>query len=320
LEGINQKKAAVQESISAIIPTIGRPEYLRKSLASLAAQTVPVAEVLVVHAGPADGTREVVLDPAWERLGLGCRYFQAARACAAEQRNFAVGKARYGWLLLAEDDVEYETTWVEELLRVLKDDTQAAAAMGRLTSHPFSPPSALWRWYHRLVASPGPHEGPGRVVGAAVQNGFLDFGTTPLPSEWIGGGVTLVRRSAFEAVGGFARYFEGSSPGEDVDLGYRMSRNWKVYFVPTAKAHHHQAGARRDSIYRQNFLRMRSRYAITRYAMQRGACMALIHAALWSGFQAVSEVFALRKRVSPNFLAAWLGRVMGWMACITKPQ
>jgi glycosyltransferase involved in cell wall biosynthesis len=45
------------QPISAIIPTVGRPELLRLCLDSLAKQTVPIAEVVVVHCGDDSETR-----------------------------------------------------------------------------------------------------------------------------------------------------------------------------------------------------------------------------------------------------------------------
>ena len=71
---------------------------------------------------------------------------------------------------------------------------------------------------------------------------------TLIPCEWIRGGASALRRDAFESVGGFASFFKGSSPGEDLDLGYRLSRKWKVYYVPSAKCIHHQAPSGREEI------------------------------------------------------------------------
>ena len=62
---------------------------------------------------------------------------------------------------------------------------------------------------------------------------------------WLSGACVVVRRAAFDAVGGFDdnffMYFE------DVDLGYRLGRGgWRNVFVPTATAQHEGGHSTRD--------------------------------------------------------------------------
>ncbi|HWE70696.1 MAG TPA: glycosyltransferase family 2 protein [Acidimicrobiales bacterium] len=62
---------------------------------------------------------------------------------------------------------------------------------------------------------------------------------TVWPVDWVSGACFLVRRSAFEQVGGFdERYFMYL---EEVDLCWRLGRaGWKVAYVPAAVVTHHQ--------------------------------------------------------------------------------
>lgn len=62
---------------------------------------------------------------------------------------------------------------------------------------------------------------------------------------WLSGACVVIRRAAFDAVGGFDddffMYFE------DVDLGYRLGRGgWRNVFVPTATAQHEGGHSTRD--------------------------------------------------------------------------
>jgi N-acetylglucosaminyl-diphospho-decaprenol L-rhamnosyltransferase len=71
--------------------------------------------------------------------------------------------------------------------------------------------------------------------------------TDPLDVPWVVGAFMMVRRAAFESVGGFdiryQIYFE------DVDLCVRLqAAGWKVRFDPRARAQHHHRAASRKSL------------------------------------------------------------------------
>lgn len=65
--------------------------------------------------------------------------------------------------------------------------------------------------------------------------------TQPTPVGWVSAGAALLRRTAWDEVGGFdERYF---LYWEDVDLGWRLHRlGWSVVLHPSARAYH-QRGA-----------------------------------------------------------------------------
>jgi GT2 family glycosyltransferase len=302
--------------ISAIIATVGRPELLRRCLESLAKQTVPIAEVVVVHCGDDDETERVTNDPRWN--GIEVRYFHHPERNCARQRNFAIQHAKYDNLLLVDDDVEVEPEWTEELFKPIWNDPQVGATMGRLTNQPMATPTLSWRIYRTLLHGRVKGFEPGRLVGAALPNGFPVDAEEPIRCEWIGGGASALRREAFESVGGFASFFSGSSPGEDLDLGYRLSRSWKVYYVPSARCIHHQAADGREATDQHQYLSMRSRFGILTVTMVKKRYVALGHVGLWALVQFLSEVASLRHGVVRTDLPrAWSGRLRGFFSCIT---
>lgn len=303
--------------ISAVVPTVGRPAALRVCMETLCRQTLPVAEVVVVHCGDDAETARVCADPAWARAGVECRYFFVPERNAARQRNFGVEQARGDELLLLDDDVELEAEWSAELVGALRREPAVGAAMGRLVNQPLAAPTFLWRMYRRLLVGEERRFAPGRLVGAGVPNGFPEDATEPIPCEWIGGGVTAIKRAAFLSVGGFAPYFSGSSPGEDLDLGYRLSRHWRVLYVPTARCLHHQDPGGRAGTADYQVQSMRAFYAIQRRAMGRTAAAALTHLLFWIAFQTASEVAALRKQWSARVLTASWARLRGVLSCLT---
>lgn len=308
--------------ISAIIPTLGRPELLRLCLESLSKQTVPIAEVIVVHCGDDEETVRVTNDARWRKAGLIVSYFHHQERNCARQRNFAIERAKYDDLLLVDDDVEVDPHWTEELFKPIWTDPKVGATMGNLINQPLATPTLFWRVYRVLIHGRIKGFEPGRLVGAALPNGFPTTAQQPIACEWIGGGASALRRDAFHSVGGFASFFAGSSPGEDLDLGYRLSRSWKVYYVPTAKCVHHQAPRGREKSDQHQYLSMRSRFGILTISMGKNRCTALGHIALWALVQCLSEVASLRHGVVRSDLPrAWSGRLRGFLSCLQfRPQ
>ncbi len=309
---------STDHTVSAIVPTVGRPDLLRRCLTSLSKQSVPVAEVVVVHCGDDKETHEVTNEDQWTDAKMHVRYFHYPERNCAAQRNFAIEKASHNNLLLIDDDVEADRLWVEELFKPIWSDSTIGATMGNLTNQPLSSPTPFWRVYRALLYWNGDGLTPGRLVGAALPNGFPLSAMEPIPCEWIAGGASAIRRDAFHSVGGFAPFFTGSSPGEDLDLGYRLSRNWKVYYVPSATCIHHQAPSGREKSDQHQYLSMRSRFGILTATMAKGRPKALAHIALWAMVQGLSELASLRHGTIRNdLLQVWKGRTRGFISCLT---
>ena len=304
------------EPISAIIPTVGRPELLRLCLESLAKQTIPIAEVVIVHCADDKATEIVANDLCWTKAGMTVRYFHYDERNCAKQRNFATQQALHQNLLLVDDDIQLEAEWADELFKPIWAQEDVAATMGNLVNQPMATPTFLWRVYRIVLHGRGKGLTPGLMVGAALPNGFPVGARDPISCEWIRGGASAVRRSAFEAVGGFGSFFSGSSPGEDLDLGYRLSRMWKVYYVPAARCIHHQAPSGRESIDHHQYLSMRSRFGILTATMQKPRIVALGHIGLWAFVQCLSELASLRRGVRTDLPLAWLGRTRGFFSCV----
>ena len=299
-------------TISAIIATVGRPEMLRLCLDCLTKQTVPVSEVVIVHCGD-DAETKALTEASWP---FEVRYFHHPERNCARQRNFAIANAKYDNLLLIDDDVEVDARWVEELFKPIWADPRVGATMGRLVNQPMASPTFCWRFYRRLLHGRVAGFAPGRLIGAALPNGFPTTALEPIACEWIGGGASALRRDAFESVGGFASFFTGSSPGEDLDLGYRLSRRWKVFYVPAAKCVHHQAASGREQSDQHQYLSMRARFGILTITMGKSRYRALGHIGLWALVQFFSELASLRHGlVRPDLLRAWSGRFRGFLSC-----
>jgi GT2 family glycosyltransferase len=59
----------------------------------------------------------------------------------------------------------------------------------------------------------------------------------PVPADWMLGGFLLIRRSAFDEVGGFDEGFR--MYGEEIDFCYRLAKaGWERWYVPAAVVRH----------------------------------------------------------------------------------
>ena len=262
----------------------------------------------------------VTNDSRWTEAGMHVRYFHYQERNCAQQRNFAIERASHEYLLLVDDDVEADSQWVEELFKPIWNDPLAGATVGNVINQPMAQPTLFWRLYRLVLHGTVTGFEAGRLIGAALPNGFPVTSHDLIPCEWLRGGASALRREAFEAVGGFASFFKGSSPGEDLDLGYRLSRTWKIYYVPSAKCIHHQAPSGREEIDRHQYLSMRSRFGILTITMGKNRYVALGHIGFWALVQFLSEIASLRHGLlRPDLPRAWSGRVQGFLSCLFVP-
>ena len=299
-----------------VIATVGRADALAGCLDSLALQSHRPAEIIVVHSG-ADADTRALCEHDWPSRGLTVHYQPYPQKSAALQRDFAARRTAQPLILFSDDDVEFEADFIERLFDVLSSDAAIGAAMGRVVNHAMGEPTPLWRFYRRLVVGGNRANLPGGVVGAMMPNGFPSGVSDPIRAEWLGGGTTLLRKTAYLSVNGFAPYFRGSSPGEDIDLGFRISRKWQVFYVPLARCLHHQSQAGREGVGRYQFLTVRSRYAFCRASAGMSATLSWAHLAAWGIFQTASELGQLRRgRLPAGFWSAVGGRLRGVWSCV----
>ena len=99
-------------SISAVVPVWNGRDWLARLLASLAAQTTPAAEVLVVDNGSQDDAPELA-------FRLGARVIPMGRnAGFAAAVNRGIREARGEWIAVLNSDVELAPDYFEKLLAV----------------------------------------------------------------------------------------------------------------------------------------------------------------------------------------------------------
>ena len=200
---------------------------------------VGLRELVVVDNGSDDGSLTAALNAVpglqvivpGRNLGYG----------AAANRGVAASTAPY--VLVCNPDLEVPVDAVAALVAALDSDPDCALA-GPLVRTPAGERYPSARRFPTLVDAAG-HAllglfAPDNRFTRSYQQSELDTAAIEVRTvDWVSGACFLVRRTAFEAVGGFDEsYFMYA---EDVDLCWRLGRaGWRVAYAPTAEVTHLQ--------------------------------------------------------------------------------
>jgi N-acetylglucosaminyl-diphospho-decaprenol L-rhamnosyltransferase len=211
---------------------------LARCVASLVAERP--AELVVVDNGSSDGSTGGIDRDA----GVGVDVLVPGRNLGyGAAVNRGVAATRSELVLVCNPDLMAGPGSVNGLAQVLDANPDVAVAGPLIrTSEGARYPSA--RRFPSLVDAAG-HAVLGLFVPdnrftRSYQQSRLDAETTSVHAvDWVSGACFLVRRSAFEQVGGFDEaYFMYA---EDVDLCWRLGRaGWKVAYVPMVEVVHLQ--------------------------------------------------------------------------------
>jgi glycosyltransferase involved in cell wall biosynthesis len=201
--------------ISVVIPTCRRPDLLARALASVRAQSLAPAEIVVVDDGGDAAAR-----PACGAAGARLVANTHARGPSGA-RNCGAALARGIWLAFLDDDDEWLPPYLATALAHL-----AAEGLDVLCADLL---------YHYEDGT----EQPGKSAPAALA--AADF---LIRNPGLIGSNLVIRRATFAALGGFD---ESLLAAEDMDLGIRLSLQPGVRYAPLRERlvrHHHHAGPR----------------------------------------------------------------------------
>lgn len=293
--------------ISAIVPTIGRPDALARLLDSLAAQTRRPDEVLIADGSSGDAVASLIATGPWAGRGLTVRHQRVSPPNAVSQRVAAITRAIGDYLLLLDDDVVLESPCVEMLLAALEATPDAVAAVADMANEPWPEATTAWRWYLKAI---GMREGEwhGRVVGPLLRFGYPPRPLAILPMEWFGTANTLVRRRAYDAAGGFSTFFlHRSTMNEDVDLSLKIARHGRILICPAARLSHHHHPSGRVSVFAAAEDDLFNRYLVLRRTAGRSPLSAFGNVVVFFLIETTSNVIGGIKRASFTGLAARTG-------------
>jgi GT2 family glycosyltransferase len=215
--------------VAVVIPNYNGAGWLPGVLASVAAQTTPAAEVLVVDDGSTDGSLALLAErfPDVRVLALG------ANGGFARAANTGIAGVSAEAVALVNTDVVLAPDWLERAVAALAGAPRAAAVATKLVD--LDDPALLYDAGDVL-----------RRDGACEQRGRFehDTGRYDVPGEVFSAcaGAALYRRAAVLGAGGFEQRF--GTYLEDVDLGLRLRlAGWRCRWEPRAVARHAGGGS-----------------------------------------------------------------------------
>jgi N-acetylglucosaminyl-diphospho-decaprenol L-rhamnosyltransferase len=279
----------VTEAVGIVTVSFDSSVALAGLLASVPDAGLPVAVTVVDNDSPdRDSVSQVVsrygveLLPLDRNLGYG----------GAVNRGVGRLPAEVAWVLVANPDIVLHPGSVAALVDAAERDPRVGSAGPRI----LNPDGTVYPSARRL---PSLRTGIGHALFGSVwrtnpwSRSYLDDGDDSARDVgWLSGACLLVRREAFESIGGFDdgyfMYFE------DVDLGARLARaGWVNRYVPTATVTH--AGAHSTSKRRTEMERAHHRSAY-RYVARKYSAWYLwpLRVALRAGL-AVRERLAIRR-------------------------
>ncbi|HLZ37939.1 MAG TPA: glycosyltransferase family 2 protein [Mycobacteriales bacterium] len=275
--------------VRVVVVTYFPGDTLSGFLASLRTATTAAYEVVLADNGSTDGAPEAAAagDPAVRlvRTGGNIGYGRAA--------NVGADAARTPWLLVANPDITFTSGALDRMLAAAEAWPRGGAfgpairtADGSLYPSARSLPSLRRGVGHALAG----WWWPGNPWTAAYrrERGRPVEG----PVGWLSGSCLLLRRAAWESVGGFDpayfMYFE------DTDLGDRLGRRgWQSVYVPSAVVTHaggHATARARDPMVRAHHVSA-YRYLARRYPGGRWAALRAALAGGLAGRYALSRAF-----------------------------
>jgi GT2 family glycosyltransferase len=214
---------------AVVIPNFNGARWLPGVLASVAAQTVAPAEVVVVDDASTDGS-PALLAARFPWVRVVARERNGGFAAAANAGLAAVGAEA---VALVNTDVELAPDWLERAVAALAAAPEAASVATKLVD--LEDPALLYDAGDVL-----------RRDGACEQRGRFerDTGRFDDPGEVFSAcaGAALYRCAAVLAAGGFDERL--STYLEDVDLGLRLRlAGWTCRWEPRAVARHAGGGS-----------------------------------------------------------------------------
>lgn len=214
--------------VSIIIPAKNEEKNIGLCLDALTRIDYPKEkyEIIIVDNGSEDNTIQIA-------KGFGTKVFVKPELTISGLRNYGARMASGEILAFIDADVVVSQRWLTNAVALFNDDTIACVGCGlRIPENS--------TWVERI----------------------LDLQIKAMPDnevrQWLGSGNMIVNKDVFYEIGGFN---EALVTCEDVDLGYRISRKYKILHDKSVDAVHLREPKTLRQFIKKEFWRGKSNYS-----------------------------------------------------------
>ncbi|MDP2599332.1 MAG: glycosyltransferase [Deltaproteobacteria bacterium] len=215
-------------SYSVLIPTLNRSSILSNCLRAVAEQTVPPSEVIVIDQSDGKDTEEIFSLWNLSVPSLKKKYIHLPVKSLVKARNAGIDAATADFVWFLDDDASVNPEFAHAILEIFEKDTAVryAGGVGRIMNC-----RSQRSFFHKLFLLP--HDGDGRFLPSGMPT-YPHRMETFCETEFLSGGETFWRRSIISRYR-FDERLIGYGHGEDVDVSYRISRQYKNFYQPKAR-------------------------------------------------------------------------------------
>ncbi|GHC59904.1 glycosyltransferase family 2 protein [Ulvibacter litoralis] len=115
-----KERKTISKTIDVIIPTMGRKLFLYDVLKDLSKQTIVPSKVIIVEQNPEEASQtelDYLKNETWP-FTIIHKFIHQTGACNA--RNIAIQETTASWVFMADDDIRFSNTVLEEALQFLE--------------------------------------------------------------------------------------------------------------------------------------------------------------------------------------------------------
>lgn len=233
---------------SVIVPTYNRESDLENFIRSIIGQTVKPSELIIVDDG---NLNDPPLKKECDDIGIAYIYYKKDKPGLTESRNIGVGLSSGDILFFFDDDIILSSDYLEETLKVYKNDSKAeiGGVGGIATNYSAGKKTYIRELIESLFLISSFRKG--KVLPSGFCTDFLDYNTevTKITEvDFLPGGITSYRKKVFEYFSFATDFPHHYCLGEDKDFSYRVHKKFKLLVTPKAKLEHFHSEDMRENL------------------------------------------------------------------------
>lgn len=300
-------------NLSLVIATMNREKELLECLESVHKQTLLPNEIIIVD----DGNLETEKVKKAIGNGIGFQYHKKTQPSLSASRNKGARMAAHEFILFLDDDVILEPNFIEEIMRVYKEDKKGnLGGVAGIIVNTEHKPKLFDYWERIFLMNLGR---PAAILPWGFHTRMIGIKDT-IPADWIPGGLACFRREVFENFQLYDFQEFGHKSGRhglaDIEFGFRVRQKYRMAVTPHARLYHYPPAAAIRSSYKRGYRQAYNHGVIYQKYVKKTITNALaffvaMNGLIWGNFGAALMVKSNRKR-GIRLYRAW-GNLVGFL-------